>query len=322
MSDSWDYDDEAREEPRPPLLLPLIATGVAAALLLLLAFAMPRSLDIAHNDSSVIGAVVAGLIIGIILWGIAFAITIRRAGGGWQVGTLLFVIAVGVGSQVAAITLAASRISGDMATVAQQYRALSAGGQLPERVPEGTGPVSRMSAVFLNGTLQDRRAFDHDAEALGVLQILSHEGLTRTSPVLHHCGDFDALAARARRLGSSGWEGHFAEARRLGDEAVRNREMTAGDADAFFASAQENRYSYQRQWLLDAELIEDAQELCELLARRPWVVRGTDLLFSSPADLEEARFHLERIRIHAAEQRIAADAVRQQMNQDAGRLQN
>jgi hypothetical protein len=322
MSDSLDYGDGDPEEARPPLVLPLIATIVAAALLLLLAFWMPRNLDTGHNDSSVIGGLVSGLIIAVILWGIAFAITIRRAAGGWQVGTLLFTLAVGVSSQVAAITLAAHRISGDMATVSQQFRALSAGGQALDRVPEGTGPVSRISAVFLNGTLQDRRAFDRDAETLGVIQILSHEGLTRSSPVLRHCADFEAFAARARTIGSSGWEGHFAEARRIADEAVRNNEMTAGDADSFFASAQDNHYSYQRQWALDAEMVEDAQELCELLARRPWVARGNHILFPNPADLTEARFHIERVQHNADEQRIATDASRQSMVEAAGHLGN
>ena len=320
MSDSWDYEDGVPEEARPPLILPLIATAIVAALLLFLAFWMPRGLDTGHNDSSVIGGLVSGLLIGVILWGIAFAIIIRRAGGGWQVGSLLFTLAVGIGSQVAAITLAAHRVSGDMATVAQQYRALSGGGQAPERVPEGTGPVSRISAAFLNGTLQDRRAFDHDAEALGMLQILSHEGLTRSSPVLRHCADFEAFAARARMLGSSGWEGHFMEARRIADEAVRNNEMTAGDADAFFAAAEDNHSSYQRQWMLDAELVEDGQLLCELLARRPWVVQGDRILFPAPADLREASFHVERIRINTAEQRILADASRRHMQESAGRL--
>ena len=321
MSDSWDYDDGVPDEARPPLLLPLIATAVVAALLLFLAFWMPRGLDTGHNDSSVIGGLVSGLLIGVILWGIAFAIIIRRAGGGWQVGSLLFTLAVGIGSQVAAITLAAHRVSGDMATVAQQYRALSSGGQAPDRVPEGTGPVSRISAAFLNGTLQDRRGFDHEVEALGVLQVLSHEGLTHSSQVLRHCADFEALAARARTLGGSGWEGHFQEARRIADEAVHNGEMTAGDADAFFASAMDSHASYVRQWALDAEMVEDAQELCELLARRPWVVRGTEVLFPVPADLSEARFHTERIRINAAEQRIAADASRRHMGEAAGRLE-
>lgn len=322
MSDSWSDDQGGPEEARPPLVLPLIATGIAAGLLLLLAFVMPRGLDTGHNDSSVIGGLVSGCIVGVILWGIAFAVTIRRAAGGWQVATLLFTIAVGVVSQVAAITLAAQRISGDMATVAQQFRAVSADGQMPERVPEGTGPVSRMGAVFMNGMLQDRRAFDHDAETLGLARILNPEGLTHSSPVLQHCGDFEALAARARRLGTSGWDGHFAEARRIGDEAVRNREITAGDADAFFASVEENHYSYQRQWTLNAETIEDAQQLCELLARRPWTLRGSLILFSSQADLSEARFHIDRVQRNANEQRVAAEEERRRMFESAGRLGN
>jgi hypothetical protein len=320
MSDAWGYDEGAPEEARPPLVLPLIATAIVAALLLIFAFAMPRSLDIGHNDNSVIGALVSGCMVSLILWGIAFAITIRRAGGGWQVGTLLFILVLGVGSQVVAITLAANRNSDDLATVAQQYRALGASEHGPDRVPEGTGPVSRISAAFLNGTLQDRHAFDRDVETLGVLQVLSHEGLTHASPVLHRCADFEALAARARTLGGSGWDGHFAEARRIADEAVRNREMTAGDAEAFFASAAVNHDSYQRQWALDGDMIEGAQELCELLAHRPWTLHGTQIFFASPADLESARSDIERIRANADEQRIAAAAARENMDQAAGQL--
>jgi hypothetical protein len=323
MSESWDDDAGIPEEERPPLVLPLIATAVVAALLLLFAVAMPRSLDIAHNDNSIIGALVAGCMISIILWGIAFAITIRRAGGGVQVGSLLFILVLGVGAQIAAMTLAAHRIGGDMARVAEQFRAAGTGGaDGPEQVPEGVGPVSRISAVVLNGMLHDRRAFDRDAVAIGVTQMLNAEGLTHSSPVLRRCAEFEPLAARARTIGGNGWEGHFSEARRIADEAVRNREMTAGDADAFFASATQNHYFYQRQWVLDAEIVEDAQELCELLARRAWVVRGGRVLFPSQADLNEAQFHLQRIQQNAAEQRIAVDASRRQMGEAAGQMED
>jgi hypothetical protein len=317
MSDSWGDDSGASEEPRPPLVLPLIATFIVAALLLVFAFAMPRGLDIGHNDSSIIGALISGCMVSLILWGIAFAITIRRAGGGWQVGTLLFILVLGVGSQIVAITLAAHRISGDMATVAGQFRAISAG----NRAPDGTGPVSRISAVFLNGNLDDRRAFDREVEARGVLQLLNHEGLTHASPVLHHCAGFEALAARARTIGADGWNGHFAEARRIADAAVQSREITAGDAATLFASMESEHGSYQRQWALDAEMIEDAQEFCALLARRPWVGRGNEILFPNPADLSEARFHMDRIRQNADEERIAADASRRDTDEAAGRLE-
>jgi hypothetical protein len=180
--------------------------------------------------------------------------------------------------------------------------------------------VSRIGAVFLNGILQDRHAFDREARAVGALQILNNEGLTHSSPVLRHCADFEALAARARTLGGSGWNGHLAAARRTADDAVRNGEMTAGDADAFFTSVEDNHVSYQRQWVLDAEVIEDLQELCALLARRPWTARGNQILFPAQADLNEASFHIERIRRNADEQRIAADASRRNMNEVAGRL--
>jgi len=319
MSDSWDHEI-GDEQERRPLILPLIATAVAAGLLLFLAFAVPRGLDTGHNDSSIIGGLVSGCLVGILLWGVAFGITIRRASGGLQVGTLLFTLAVGIVSQVTAISVAAHRISGDMATVARQYRAMGTGDQPPERVPEGTGPVSRISAVFMNGILLDRRTFDHEAERLGVLQILSHEGLSHSSPVLRRCADFEALAVRARTIGDSGWEGHFTEARRIADEAVRNSEMTGGDADSFFAGAAESRDTYRRQWALDAEMVEDAQELCDLFARRPWSARGIEILFPVATDLERARFHLERIRVNAAEQRITADAARRHMGESAARF--
>jgi hypothetical protein len=315
MSEDWDEDGGPR-----PLLWPLVATGIVALLLVVLAFAVPRSMEIGHDQGSILGSLIAGGLCGLILWGIGFAITIRRAAGGWQVASLLFTLAVGVGAQILSISLTAHRVSGDMATVAEQYRQLYASDHAPDHVPEGTGPVSRISASFLNGTLADRRNFDRDAAALGVLQILNHQGLTHMSPVLQHCADFEALAARARAIGDRGWAGHFDEARQIADEAIRNNEMTPGDADAFFTAAESNHFSYQRQWALDAEIIEDAQEMCELLARRPWTVRGQEVQFTSMADLQEARFHSERIQHNADEQRIAADAAHRHLEETADRL--
>jgi hypothetical protein len=187
--------------------------------------------------------------------------------------------------------------------------------KLPDHVAAGSGPLSRMSASFLNRALQDQRDLERDLTAVGFVQVVSLEGLTRQSPVLRRCGDYAPLAARARRLGTEGRLAGLAAARQIGDAAVQAGELSARDEADFFAGTEQGRASYERQWALNAEIVEEGQAVCALLAGRPWVRSGARVAFTHAGDAEIVNGHLRRIQADSAEQ----DRMRDQIRRDSHR---
>jgi hypothetical protein len=74
-----------------PLLATLICVGVLA-----LSFAGQSTTPMEAGESaSSTGFVLGGAVFGAILWGIAFAITIRKASTGWKAGSLIFLALLG-----------------------------------------------------------------------------------------------------------------------------------------------------------------------------------------------------------------------------------
>jgi hypothetical protein len=74
---------------------PLLATAICAGLLLLWlagrSSVPTQSRDLAYFS----GVAIAGALFGAILWGIAFAITIRKASKGWKAGSLILLALIG-----------------------------------------------------------------------------------------------------------------------------------------------------------------------------------------------------------------------------------
>lgn len=75
---------------------PLLATAICVGLLLL-SLAGQGAAQIAHEDGPAfsVGFVLGGALFGAILWGIAYAITIRKASPGWKAGSLIVLALLG-----------------------------------------------------------------------------------------------------------------------------------------------------------------------------------------------------------------------------------
>ena len=302
-----DENDDSPQAGGHPLAATVI--GCVVAMLGLLQNAEPRTIDAAGSGSLAYfaGQVVGGAVmLTLVIWGIAYAITVRKASPRWKVASLLIIFVVGL--LVSLIGRAgergayADRARGDMRDTAVILKQVTeAGDAVPKQVRSGEGPMSRMSAAVLNSVLAERHAFERDAERAGAAQVLSFEGLTRTSAVLDRCAGLDALAETARANGRRVSQ-HFAAARAIGDEAVRKGEVPAGAIDAFMDGATSAMPTYERQWQVNAEIMVEGAGICRTLARRQWSMSNGQVMFERDRDLQDVSARQARIRSYASEQ--------------------
>jgi hypothetical protein len=290
-----------RQEPEGH---PVIATAICALLLIIGSANSPAHSGPPAGEglAGLLGYVFGSGVFAAILWAIAQAITIKRASRAWQVGSLIFLVVIGLICGLARLGGIGADRRADARDTTHQLRQILDSGTIPDRIEAGNGPMSRITATLANHVLADQRAFNHDVDASGYAQIVGLVGLTRTSPVLRRCSELGALAARARALSSDSFEAALASARQVGDAAVAAGEMTPADENSYFDGAQDARASFAQQWSLNAEIMDEAEAVCTLLATRPWVASGGRVLFTHQGDAAEVNGHLGRIRAKADEQ--------------------
>lgn len=303
MTDSRAGPDMAASDAQRPAGHPLIATVICAVLLILCTAGAGGGERGAGMDGAyLVGHLFGDGIFAGILWGIAYAVTIKRASGTWQIGTLVALIVIGMLFGLLQLGAGIGVRQSDARDTVNQLKQVIYSDRLPDHVAAGNGPLSRMSAAFLNHLLDDQRALERDLGAAGFMQVISLDGLTPASPVLRRCSDFAPLAARARHMGIEGRRENLAAAREIGDAEVTAGRLSAGDEAAFFEGAEESRAAYERQWALNAEVLEEGQAVCQLLASRPWALSNGRVMFTRPGDAERMNAHLRRIQADAAEQ--------------------
>ena len=290
---------------------PIVATLVGVAFLLLLAgqgrgeaFGGGPEAQ-AEKMGYLFGSVIAGA--GIV-WGIAYAIKIRKASKAWKIASLIIIAiasllstAIKMGGRDAALVAEARDIGNQVQEIADSGK-----GAADIEFKAGSGPMSRMMAAMLNPLMADAAAFEKEMQAAGLVQVVSFEGLTRKSPVLDRCDGLDRLADRARHYRAR-WPEHLAAARAVGQEAVRAGEMPADALKGFEEGARESSPHTDRQWELNQLSATEGAAICRVLARRNWDRPGDAVEFRNNADLAELRRHASKIEAYAAEsERIKA----------------
>lgn len=280
---------------------PAVATAICA-FVLLAAVAGGSVTAPPRNGAELFGEFLGGAAFGPILWGIAYAITIKRASPGWKVGSLIVLLLLSIVCSLAKIGARGAMLHDDAVAARQQLQGVMANGinGAPTTPGKDAGPLARMTSLTINMTLADAKSFDTDSKAAGLEQLLSFEGITRSSPLLDHCDRIAALTARAGEM-----EGRFpayvAAGRKEGEAAVAAGTLDQASVDGYVDGAAKGKASFERQWTLVGQIATEAAGLCRLLARRHWR-RGADgkILFP-PAELNEAQPRLARIQKASAE---------------------
>jgi hypothetical protein len=280
---------------------PAVATAICA--FVLIAGIAGGSVTAApRNGAVLLGEFLGSVSFGPILWGIAYAITIKRASPGWKIGSLIVLLLLSIVCSLAKIGAQGVLLHDDAAAARQQLQGVMANGINSEPTTPGkdAGPLARMTSLTINMTLADAKSFDTDSKAAGLQQLLSFEGITRSSPLLDHCDRLAALTEHAGQM-KDRFPAYVAAGRKEGDAAVAAGTLDQASVDGFADGAAKGRASFERQWTLVGQITTDAAGLCRLLARRHWQ-RGADgkILFPT-AELREAQPRLARIQKASAE---------------------
>jgi len=293
---------------------PVLATVIGAATLLIVTltgrYATGWQEGIAYRLGYATGGALA-------IWLVAYLVTLRKARPLWRLTSFvaLFAVALAAGTlRLRPPDRTVIPLYADSRDTARQIeQVIARPDQPPDRVAAGRGPISQMSAAILNGVLEDRRAFEAEAEAAGLNQVIGDSAITRSSAVLDRCEALGGLAARAHHYGAR-WQVHRDAARRIGDAAVRDGRLPAGFLDGFMASAESDSRNYMRIWTLTADTVSTAVPLCRILARRRWTLEGGRFMFASNGDFRDYDLHFTRLTALNAEldrlQRAAQNRAR------------
>ncbi|PCD04234.1 hypothetical protein COC42_08080 [Sphingomonas spermidinifaciens] len=297
---------------------PIVATVICALLLIGSCVGqqnLPRP-DIA-GQGELVGRLLGGALFAALLWGIAFVVTIRRASRRARLISLSSLLALGVLTQLVALN---RRAESGRAVEAERTQAREVAAQV-DRIVESDGnsgmtarpdaaPLTQLLANGVNQSLGTTRRFKAEADAAGLAQVTSFEGLTTASPVLDRC---DRVAALAGQAAAAEREIADIQARvtREGEAMVARGELSATQFRSFLRGAAQTQPRAERQWQLTGALATDGAALCEVLARRRWQKDASGaVLFTDRGDLTEARPLLARIATASREMNRLASRAR------------
>jgi len=257
-------------------------------------------------DEPIAYALGSGFGAAVVVGGIAWLITLKHASTGWKIGALVTFFIVGTLAGLAKLGNANRAAERDFA--GQMEQVMNAAGTAHPRASEGTTPLTKMSATMVNASIADAEAFDREATAAGIWQVISFEGLTKASPVLDHCDRVSGLADRTRYY-QSRIATHLDAARAVGQAGVDSGELPQGVVDDFIAGAR-NAQRARSQWHILGDMSAEAGGLCRLLAGRKWTSSGGMVRFRSPQELAAANARLDRIKQLQAELQRMRDESR------------
>jgi len=318
-------DDEIVEEAEPYDGHPLLATLIGCFLLVLTVGAPVRDAALATSDRSEAAAYQAGqligsVLIGIIVWAIAYALTVRRASPRWKIGSLVILVVLSLLVGLIRLGGREAALRSDARAAAEQMKQVVAGdGRMEAPIAGGSGPLSQMMAALLNTALADQQAFDRGATASGVYRVLDLTSLRRDDPALRGCDRIDGLVLAARTQAAR-YPDHLDAARAAGARHVQSGALRADELDSFIAGASNNERSYRRNWTITGDWASEAAALCRLLAARPWSRSGSEIVFAADRDAAAANGHLQRINALAAQQQRLQDEGRSRSRRDLERL--
>jgi hypothetical protein len=245
----------------------------------------------------------------LIFWGVAYAVTIRRASRLAKIGSFATVALVAVATMLFRTGATQAGADADMAQGLDELgRIQRSADPLSERMTGAGGPLSRMMATFHNASTEDFQAYAKAADSAGLPIVVNFAGLTHKSPVLDRCSGIAALAPAARSARMRVHE-HFENGKAVGARAVANGELSESGLQGYTKGVASTLPQLERIWELHESRGEAAASLCAVLARRRWVRQGELIGFNNDADMQAAQALLNRFNSDAGEiQRISGAA--------------
>lgn len=292
MSEDQDaFEDEPVREGHP-----LAATIVCLLLLSLSRCGGASDEASLSSDAAMIGLVVGGGLIGLVLWAIAYAITIRRASLRWKAASLVVLVCAGLWTGAADLANKKEAFRRDVEAskvLLQQAQARKPGTAV--QAPAGAGTLTRMAVATLNAAFADLDRQSAAQREAGMAEILQLRGLSKTSAVLDHCDRFDALEKRALALPAK-YPLYVDAARAVADADVAAGKIDRPLTDNVLRGMLQNRHAADRRWERLAAQARTASQVCQILARRHWVTaKDGTLAFASNAEVAAVNAALRRL---------------------------
>jgi hypothetical protein len=280
--DEWAYELTRKDS------FPLVATIVGSIVILVVSVVLNMFASHRHILVTTLGA---GMIVALLVWGVAFLITLRRAEIGWKIGSFVAMIVVGLVAGVIGIGTAITAMQNDIGAIADVKINQSFGLELPEG--GARGPISKTTFAYLRVVVDDAMKHREALQALGYDGMASPFALKQRAGLLSHC---DQKATVTPMI-----EAYYARRRAAFDKW--QTDLSAIDMDENFrkgfADAGNKTHGRVVDMLQRAATNEHAQigemaAMCQILARHHWAEQFGHFAFSSATDLRDFNAHARR----------------------------
>jgi hypothetical protein len=237
----------------------------------------------------------------IIPWAIAFFLSFRRANPVWAIVSGMLFLLIAVVSVSGSWLGKRMEIVDDSAAIKKGMQQLVDAKGDVKSIKLGDGPMSKVMQPYLDSILADRHALESEWNAANADQILLHQGLKKTAPVLSHCGEIGALKTKIASYKTRSAQ-QLADLIARIDAADMDPAMKDGMKTGLAETSHNSRAAQDRQMDLNAQIADHAASMCSILARRHWVPQGNSLAFSDTTDMAEFNAHVRKVQAMGAEQ--------------------
>lgn len=289
--DEWAYELTRKDS------FPLAATITGAIIILVVSVALNLLAGHRHILVTTLGA---GTVVALVVWVMAFLVTLRRASIGWKIGSFFAMVVTGLVAGVIGIGTTITAMQDDMRAIAEIKVNPHSGLELPEG--GARGPISKAAFAYFKVVVDDSIKHRNALEALGYQSMTSAEALKANPRLLSHCDQratvtpmIEAYYARRR----AAYRQFRADLGAMDiDETIRK-----GMIDGVDRAQREHGDLLQRAATNEHAQIGELVTMCEILARHHWAEQYGNIAFSSPADLRDFRAHAQRENDLADEER-------------------
>lgn len=267
-----------RELTRPeghPVLATLLGAVVLAAGAVLFVNALPV-------DASALIALAFGAGTPVIVWAIAYAVTIRHASIVWKLLSLMLLGLIALLSVAVALQLRYREESRELAAVVNIE--MDENGKLT--IPDAKGPLSKVVLAYVREARASEVQLNAKFEALGVGRIGNPAEVTRNPELLKDCRRFERAAPLADAW-LAGLTTRRAQFRRDVISVRANPRVKREVLSGFVAAevGDTKRLATRNEWI-KGQLVAGTR-LCTILARRRWQLQFGRFAFTSDRDLTE-----------------------------------
>jgi hypothetical protein len=279
--DEWAYELTRKDS------YPMAATITGAVVILVVSVMIYNFSSHRHMLVTTLGA---GTVVALLVWAVAFLVTLRRAPIGWKIGSFFAMIVVCLVAGVVGIGTTITAMQDDVRAIAEVKVTQSFGLELPEG--GARGPISKATFAYLKIVVDDATKHRQALQALGYDAMSSPDAL-RHAELLSHCDQratvtpmIEAYYAR-RRAAFGKWQADLNaidmdENFRKGFAAASDR--SHGKFDTLLQRAATNEHAQ----------IGELVAMCQILARHRWAEQFGRIAFTSLADLRDFNDHARR----------------------------